>query len=89
MTDCAPCQFGVGTLVAGVATGLVTAVVLRTRLSRGLVIALLAASGAAVAWGGLLLQEDPSGVERVVAVATLAVLFPVHARIVFGPFGRR
>ncbi|HYH28090.1 MAG TPA: hypothetical protein VEA19_04835 [Actinomycetota bacterium] len=80
---------GVVWIISGAVMGLIVAFALRPRSPGALVVALLAGSGAAVAWGGLLLQADPTVAEQTVAIATLAVLFPIHARIVLGPFGRR
>ena len=64
-----------------------TAFVLRTRVAAMLGVALLAAAGAGVGWGGMLLQPDPSGFEFVLAIALLALLVPAHVRIVLGRFG--
>jgi hypothetical protein len=67
---------------------LILATVLRRRLGAPVVVALLAASGAAVAAGALLLQTRGAGpVEWAVAVGFLSFVAPAHARIVFGPFG--
>jgi hypothetical protein len=75
-------------LVAGAAAGgLATAFLLRTRLPRLVVVLLLAAAGAGIGWGGMLLRPDPSSGEFVGAVVALAVLVPAHVRIVLGPFG--
>jgi hypothetical protein len=64
-----------------------TALLLRRRLSSTAVAVLLALTGAGIAWGGMLIQPDPSTGEFVAAVAILAVLLPAHVRIVLGPFG--
>jgi hypothetical protein len=75
-------------IVAGsAAVAVITGFVLRTRLPAAAVLVLLAASGAGVGWGGMLLQLDPSAVETVMAVALMAVLVPAHVRIVLGRFG--
>lgn len=53
----------------------------------GPAIASVAACGAAIAAGGLLLQEDVGPASWVVALVALGILAPVHARLVFGPPG--
>jgi hypothetical protein len=72
---------------ASATLALLTAFVLRTRLPTAAVAALLAAAGAGVGWGGMLLQPDPSTFEFVLTIAFLALLFPAHVRIVLGRFG--
>lgn len=75
-------------LAAGAATAtLLIALVLRTRLPAALGILLMAAASAALAWGGIVLREDASPVEAVLAVAALAAMGPLHVRIVLGPYG--
>jgi hypothetical protein len=75
-------------IVAGSAgMAVIAGFVLRTRLPAAVVLVLLAASGAGVGWGGMLLQPDPSAVESILAVALMAVLVPAHVRIVVGRFG--
>jgi hypothetical protein len=49
----------------------------------------MASCGIGVATGGLLVQGDVGAASWVVAVLVLAVLTPVHARLVFGPPGPR
>ena len=43
----------------------------------------------AIAAGGLLVQEDVGAASWAFALVLLAILAPVHARLVFGPPGRR
>lgn len=75
-------------IVAGSATvAVVTGFVLRTRLPAGVVLVVLAAAGAGIGWEGILLQPDPSTVEVVLSVVGMAILVPVHVRIVIGRFG--
>jgi hypothetical protein len=69
--------------------GAVAAFVLRTRAPAWAVAILLAGTGAVLAWGGMLLRPDPGTGEVVIGVAAMAVLVPLHVRIVLGPFGRR
>ena len=79
---------GVWIVVAGVFVA-AAAVLLRGRLPGPAVALLLAVSGAAVGWGGMLLQPDPSPAEVAVTIGALALLVPTHVRVVLGPFGRR
>jgi hypothetical protein len=72
---------------SGLAVG--SALFLRTRAPSWLVLSLLAAAGAGMGWGGMLLRPDPSAGEFVAAVIALAVLVPAHVRFVIGPFGPR
>jgi hypothetical protein len=77
-------------LVAGSGVlALLTALVLRTRLSAVVVAALLTPAGAGLAGGGLLMRADPSPAEIVATVVVLTILVPAHARVVLGPFGPR
>jgi hypothetical protein len=67
---------------------LILSTVLRRRLAAPVVVALLAACGAAMGTGALLLQTaDPDPADWAVAVGFLSFAAPAHARIVFGPFG--
>lgn len=81
-------QPGVWIVVVSALVGTVTAFVLRTRAPGWTVAALLVVSGAALGWGGMLLRADPEVGEIAVGAAAMAVLVPVHVRIVLGPFGR-
>lgn len=80
---------GVWVVVLSALVGYLTAFVLRTRMPGWMVAALLAASGAALGWGGMLLRPDPKTGEIVLGAAAMSVLVPVHVRIVLGPFGPR
>jgi hypothetical protein len=80
---------GAWVVVASVAVGLVMAFVLRNLLPAMVVALALAACGAGIAWGGMLLRADPPAGEVVAAVVVLAALVPAHVRIVLGPFGPR
>jgi hypothetical protein len=80
---------GAWLVAGGAALALVTSFGLRARVPASAVAALLAASGAAIGWGGMLLQTDPSVAQTVFTVVTLAVLVPFHVRVVVGPFGSR
>jgi hypothetical protein len=74
-------------VAASAAVAVITGFVLRTRLPAAVVTVVLAAAGAGLAWGGMLLRPDPSAGEVVLAVAMMAVLVPAHVRIVLGRFG--
>lgn len=74
--------------VSGAAAAL-AAFPLRTRLHGRSVFLLLSVSGAGLAAGGMLLRPDPSVGEWVLGVGALAILAPLHARIVLGRFGPR
>ncbi len=50
---------------------------------------MLAASGAALGWGGLLLRRDPGMGEIALVLGAMSLLLPVHVRVVLGPFGPR
>jgi hypothetical protein len=80
-----------GAWIAGAAAALVvlTSFGLRTRIPAPAVAALLAAAGAAIGWGGMLLQPDPPLSQVVFTVMALAALVPFHVRVVVGPFGPR
>jgi hypothetical protein len=78
---------GVGLVVLGAVTALVVSFSFRTLLPAPAVAVLLAGCGAAIGWGGMLLQADPSGPQAAFAIISLALLAPVHVRVVFGRFG--
>jgi hypothetical protein len=80
---------GVALIAAGVVCGLFTVFVLWPRLPSVVGLTLSAVCGAAIAAGGLLLQDDPGKGDWVLAVAVLATLAPVHSQLVFGPSGAR
>lgn len=79
---------GVALIAVGSVISLFTGLVLRTRLSTAGVVAIVAASGISVGVGALLVQRDPGVVDWVVTLASLAVLAPVHARVMLGRLGR-
>jgi hypothetical protein len=79
---------GVALIVAGSVVGLVTVFVLWRRVPAGLALVIASACGMCLAAGGLLLQEDVGAASWGFALVLLAVLAPVHARLVFGPPGR-
>lgn len=80
---------GAWIVAASAVVGLITAFPLRTRMPAVLVVLILAACGAGLGWGGMLLRPDPSVGEFVGAVVALSVMVPAHVRIVLGRFGPR
>lgn len=80
---------GTWVVVVSAVTAALAAFLLRTRVRGRAVFTLLAISGGTLAAGGMMLQPDPSVGEWVLGVAGLALLAPLHARIVLGPFGPR
>jgi hypothetical protein len=78
---------GTWIVAASVLVALATAFVLRTRLPASVVFVVLAACGAGIGGGGMLLRTDPSPGEVVAAVLALAILVPFHVRIVLGRLG--
>jgi hypothetical protein len=80
---------GVALIVAGTVVGLLTVFLLWHRIPAALALVVASACGMCLAAGGLLVQEDVGPASWVFALALLAILAPVHARLVFGPPGRR
>jgi hypothetical protein len=76
-------------IAAGAAGGLLTVFALWPRLPSAVGLVVTALCGAAIAAGGLLLQDDPSRGDWVLAVAVLATLAPMHTRLLFGRSGAR
>ena len=75
---------------------LVVAFAGRTRLPAPLAFALLALCGAGIGWGaggieriGVSADLPAQGRQWLIATILLAILTPLHARVVLGPFGRR
>jgi len=79
---------GVALIVAGSVLGLFTLFVLWRRLSLPVAFALLAASGAAIGAGGLLVQDRVGPGDWAFTLFVLGVLTPLHGRLVFGRPGR-
>jgi hypothetical protein len=78
---------GAWTVAGSALVALVTAFALRTRLPGAIVAVILTAAGAGIGWGGMVLQEDPTTPELIVGVVLMALLVPLHVRIVLGRFG--
>ena len=79
---------GVALIVGASAVALLVAFLLRTRLPGAVVTGVLAAAGAGLGTGTLLVQDDPSGADWWATLIGLAVLVPFHARVMLGPLGR-
>jgi hypothetical protein len=75
---------GVGLIVAGGLLGLLIVFGAWRRLPRALAYGSLAGCGVLVGAGGLLVQEQVSGIEWAITLLVLGALTPVHARLVFG-----
>jgi hypothetical protein len=80
---------GIALIVASSAIGALIVFGLWRRLPAGLAFGSAAACGMGIATGGLLVQEDVGVASLVVALVALAVVTPLHMRLVFGPPGPR
>ena len=80
---------GIALIVAASAIGALIVFGLWRRLPAGLAFGSLAACGMALAAGGLLVQEDVGVASWVVGLGALAVVAPLHVRLLFGPPGPR
>jgi hypothetical protein len=78
---------GIALIVASSALGALVVFGLWRRLAPGVAFGSVALCGMGIAAGGLLVQEDVGVASWVVALAALAVISPVHMRLVFGPPG--
>jgi len=65
-----------------------TALYLRTRMVRSVVLLLLVVAGATIGAGALLLQSEVSIWDWVVTLVALSFAAPLESRVVLGPFGR-
>jgi hypothetical protein len=80
---------GIGLVCGGAFLGLATNLILWRRLEPALSVVLAAVSGAVVAAGALLVQDHAGVGDWAIAVTVLAVLTPIHGRVVFGRPGAR
>jgi hypothetical protein len=78
---------GVALIVASSAIGALIVFGLWHRLAATLAFGSMVVCGMGIAAGGLLVQEDVGAASWVVALVALAVLTPLHMRLVFGPPG--
>ena len=76
--------WGIGLIVAGAALALLVAFALWLRLHAAVSVAALAAAGAAIGAGGLLVQEHAGAADWAVTVALMAAWAPLHCRVLFG-----
>ena len=81
--------WGIGLIVAGAMLALLVAFALWRRLRPAVSVVALAGAGAAIGAGGLLVQEHVGAANWAVAVAFMAVLTPLHCRLLFGRAGAR
>lgn len=80
---------GIAAIVAGTAIALAIAFVAWHRVPAFVGYASTAIAGVLVGTGALLVQEEASRLEWGVALLVLAILTPMHARLLFGrPNGR-
>ena len=80
---------GIALIVAASAIGALIVFGLWRRLPAGLAFGSMVVCGMGIAAGGLLVQNDVGPASWVVAPVALAVLTPVHVRLLFGPPGPR
>jgi hypothetical protein len=80
---------GIALIVAASAIGALIVFGLWRRLPAGLAFGSLAACGMALAAGSLLVQEDVGVASWLVGLGALAVVAPLHVRLLFGPPGPR
>jgi uncharacterized membrane protein len=80
---------GVAAIVAGAALALGVVFFLWGRLAAVVAFAALTIAGVLVGVGALAVQAHVGFADRVVTVLVLAVLTPVHGRLVFGKPGER
>ncbi|MBI3647155.1 MAG: hypothetical protein HY240_00085 [Actinobacteria bacterium] len=78
---------GIGVIVAATALALTTVLALRSRVPRWTTDLLLAAAGSGEGAGALLVQHGARPAEWALVLFALAVLVPVHARVLFAGEG--
>jgi hypothetical protein len=79
---------GLALIVAGAFLSLLTVFGLWRKLPWAAALVLLAAAGAIVGAGALLVQDDPGTADWALTLLVLGALTPLHARLVFGAPGR-
>jgi hypothetical protein len=79
---------GIGLIVAGGLLAILTSFLLWRRIAMAAAFGILAASGAIVGTGALLVQDEVAPAEWAITLVTLGVLAPLHARLLFGRPGR-
>lgn len=78
----------IGLIVAGGLLAILTSFLLWRRLPMAAAYGVLAASGAIVGTGALLVQDEAGGAEWAITLVALGVLAPMHARLLFGRPGQ-
>lgn len=81
-------EVGIGLIVAGGLLAILTSFLLWRRLPMAAAFGVLAASGAIVGTGALLVQDEVDGAEWAITLLALGVLAPMHARLLFGRPGQ-
>jgi hypothetical protein len=79
---------GIGMIVAGGLLAILASFWLWRRLPMAVAYGVLAASGAIVGTGALLVQDEVGGPEWAITLVALGVLSPMHARLLFGRPGQ-
>jgi 4-hydroxybenzoate polyprenyltransferase len=80
---------GIALIVVGAVGVLVTGFWLRKVLPGPPVFALLSAFSVVLTAGALAVQEHTTAADWAVALLAMALLGPLHVRVLLGPFGRR
>jgi hypothetical protein len=80
---------GIVLIVAGAAGVVVTGFWLRPRLPGPVVFALISGFSVVLTAGALVVQDHTTTADWIVALVAMALLGPVHVRVLLGPFGRR
>jgi hypothetical protein len=81
-------EVGFCLIVAGGLLAILTSFLLWRRLPMAAAFGVLAASGAMVGTGALLVQDEAGGAEWAITLLALGVLAPMHARLLFGRPGQ-
>ncbi|MGH2589795.1 MAG: hypothetical protein ACRDGW_03240 [Actinomycetota bacterium] len=79
---------GISLIVAGGLLAILTSLLLWRRLPMAAAFGVLAASGAIVGTGALLVQNEVGGADWAITLVALGVLAPMHAWLLFGRPGQ-
>jgi hypothetical protein len=80
---------GIALIVAGAAGVVVGGFWLRPMFRGPVVFALISGSSVVLTAGALVVQDHTTAADWIVAIGAMALLGPVHVRVLLGPFGRR
>ncbi len=80
---------GIALIVVGAAGVVVGGFWLRRMLHGPVVFAVISGSSVILTAGALVVQDHTTAADWIVAIAAMALLGPVHVRVLLGPFGRR